>query len=566
MQLLPILLVAVVMAVDEGLHPIGARWELSRGLVAALANAPVVVIVLLATLAVARCERQLRAGRVPGPIIWADRCVRYARTLIVLNHAAAVLVFGWLGAVRSVTGDLIMLDELIAIAPALLGLTATWWAYYPIEVRLRDALTIRRLDDGVPLYPMLTRWQYVFTQVRVHVLVLLVPILLIASAVETIDTLWRHADPPWPDWLRGIATFASAAGIFLIAPLLARVLLDTEPLAPGSLRDALTDVCRRHRVRIRELLLWKTNGSMINAAVMGLVGPLRYVMITDALLESMRLDQAQAVMAHEIGHVRRHHMPWMIISLAAAFVLAVYITELPLRAIDAMGLVRSQTVADTFGVASMVAQLVLGLLMFGWISRRFERQADTFAVQHLSGMGLSPAEQSQTRLPHCETDEADIDPHATHKANADHADDESESAVAPDLQELESHAAAHAAAATDGAPRITIEAVNAMSDALGTIAKLNTIDPKRPSWRHGSITWRQRYLRSLVGQPIDQLRIDQTVRWIKRAAAIVLLSALAYESYAGWQASSQAPICPADAGAAELWRQVADDVRAKVES
>ncbi len=121
---------------------------------------------------------------------------------------------------------------------------------------------------------------------------------------------------------------------------------------------------------------------MINAAVMGLFGAMRYVLMTDALLESMTRRQIEAVMAHEIGHIRRHHMPWLLVALLAC----VITVAAPLLQ---AGRLAPAATADRAGLDLLTTGVVIGgalavLALFGWISRRFERQADTFAVRHVN--------------------------------------------------------------------------------------------------------------------------------------------------------------------------------------
>jgi hypothetical protein len=212
---------------------------------------------------------------------------------------------------------------------------------------------------------------------------------------------------------------------------------------------------------------------MINAAVMGLIGPLRYVLLTDALLESMDADQVEAVMAHEVAHVRRHHMPWMVVALVAALLVGVMTLNLPLLAIGAAGVVPQSWVPPMWlEVVLLVLELAVALAVFGWVSRRFERQADTFAVQHLSGMGRPDLERAATISPH---------------------------------------------------------AAVAMSAALERIAHLNALDPRQRSWRHGSIAWRQAYLASIIGRPLGDLAIDRVVRRIKLVAGLVVAAAIALQ-------------------------------------
>lgn len=483
MQLFPILLIVIVLAADGGLRLFQPDPPPTAAQATLIAWMPVVMIVGTAWLMIAWCERRLSRGNAGSALGSAERAVRYGRMLLLVNHAFAILVFGWLDAVRSGMGDLILLDELVSIAPPLLGALGLWWAYYPIERRIRESLLIRRLDMGKPVYPMPSRVQYVLSQARTGMLILLVPILTILGLAETIQfAAMRWSDPETATRIANGATLVAAATVFVFAPLLMRGLLSVERLPDGPVRDSLLDICKRHGVRVRELLLWRTSGAMINAAVMGLVGRLRYVLVTDALVESMSSDQLKAVMAHEVGHVRRHHMPWLVVCFAAALFAALWIVELPLLALHGLG-VNVHTGGHGMVASVMVVQLILALIAFGWISRRFERQADTFAVQHLS--------MAMPREEHCEDAYDDA---------AEQRDDD----VQP------------------GEPRVEPKAAAAMCGALEMIAHLNAVDPRRPSWRHGSIRWRQDYLTSIVGQRLDAIAIDRSIKYIKRAAAAVL--------------------------------------------
>ncbi|MHC5022522.1 MAG: M48 family metallopeptidase [Planctomycetota bacterium] len=490
MQLLPILLVAAVLAADGGLRLIDRPGWLTPLASSALVIGPVLLILALAWMRLAWCRRALDRGRGAAAIIAADRAARLARALILLNHAAALLAFDWLGVVRSWTGDLVLVDETVALLPALGGVMGLWWLHYPLDRRVREALLIRRLDLGRPVYPMPPRGTYVLLQLRLHMLLLLVPLLLIIALAEVIRSLVpADPDPHASVTLRDGLTFLAGVGVFVTAPLLGRWLLSVDVLGPGPLRDDLLEICRRHRVRVRELLLWKTSGTMINAAVMGVVGRLRFVLLTDALLEVMPREQVLAVMAHEIGHVRRHHMPWLIASLLAAIGLT-WLVQLPLLLPGAPG-------ADWRGGGGRIlelglvgGQLVIALGAFGWVSRRFERQADTFAVQHFSGLGDH------------HPDAADQD-----DAEAEHQPEDADQS-SPILEER----------------RVSTVAVEAMIGALDLIARLNAMNPRRRSWRHGSIEWRQAYLRSIIGRPLVGLPIDRVVRRVKLATVVVLLA------------------------------------------
>jgi Zn-dependent protease with chaperone function len=483
LQLFPILVVAVVLVADRAPAAAETGTTTTPWMAAAVALGPVLAILAAAAGGLWWCRRRLDRGGSGRVIVLADRITQAARMLLLLTHAAAVLGAGWLDAIRSVTGNLVLVDDAIAVLPPVAGAVGLWWLHYPIERRLREALLLRRLDLGQPVYQFPTRGRYVVQQLRLHILLLLVPLLTILTVVEAIrlgfDQLPAGAVPAWTV---DVVSLGAGLLVFVFAPLLARLVLTVEPLEAGAIHDDLEEMCRRHGVRVRRFLLWRTDGSMINAAVMGLVPPLRYVMMTDALVQTMSREQVRAVMAHELGHVRRHHMPWLVASLFALLLLASVLVSLPLLAMDRLGVRWDETHVVWLDGAATAGAAILALIAFGWVSRRYERQADTFAVQHLSGLG---AEE------------------------------------------------------TPSAPRpvITAEAILAMHGALDAVARLNSVDPQRRSWRHGSIAWRQAYLASTVGLAVDGLPIDRLIRRVKLTAVATLVASGAFTVGLEWLAA-----------------------------
>jgi STE24 endopeptidase len=473
MTLYPIILVAVILVADSLGLADGLR-RMDGWAVTAMTVLPVIAVVVAVALLVRRCHRRLRnEGQGARAVIAAGKASSIGRWLVVLLHANAVLALGWLGVVRGVVGNLILVDELICLVPPVLGLLGLWWAQYPIERRVREAMVIDRLETGRPVYGIPSRAQYVLHQARSGLLLLLLPLVLILALVESIDVIGRQlTDSRVPLLSLDIARVLAVAGVFIVSPLLARLVLTVRPMAEGPVREDMVEICRRHRVKVRQILLWDTGGCMINAAVMGLLGPLRYVLMTDGLLDSMSRSQVQAVMAHEIAHVRRRHIPWLVVCLMAALAVTTAAVELTLGTAQwagwtGPGYAPGGGMDAAMAVGRVGAELALALVVFGWVSRRFERQADTFAVQHLSGLGL--------------------------------------------------------AVAVDERPTVTPEAVQAMNSALRRIAQLNFINPRRHSWRHGAIEWRRGYLDSLVGRPVHELAIDRLIRRIKLAAAATLV-------------------------------------------
>lgn len=479
MQLYPILLIAVLLARDGGLQFTDNMAITGWGALA-IAFGPIIALLVISQVAVSWYQRRLTRGDTPRAIIAAERFIKIARWFVLAQHITIVLVFDWLGAIRDATGNLILLDELIAITPALTGILGLWWVYYPIERRIRDALLMRRLDHGQPIYPSPSRIKYVIMQARIQLLLLLVPLLLILTLSETID----FALAPWSghEWFRPISDLTSlAAGIsvFMFAPLVARFVLGLVQLPKGQIRNDLEGVCKAQNVKVRGILLWKTDGAMINAAVMGLIGRLRYVMLTDALLETLSRRQIQAVMAHEIGHIRLHHMPWLVGSLMAVISAMSFISVFIIEILTQSSEENYVTYQSWYDGAAAIITLMALFFVFGWVSRRFERQADTFAVQHLS------------KWPNID---------------ADHQDDEAE---------VNSY-------------DLSLESIQTMQGALHTIARLHAVPRSKRSWRHGSIEWRSQYLARIIGLDGRKLAIHRQIRWIKFIAGFILSLTLAY--------------------------------------
>ena len=357
-----------------------------------------------------------------------------------------------------------LVDEVVAMLPTLLLVASSWWAYYPIDRRLREVSILRRADAGLPLYPIWTRGQYVVTQARNQMAMILGPLLLIMAWSETLVKL--HA-AGWIDatqqlWL----TPVGAAGVFFVSPLLLKHLWDTVPLPPGPVREKLQAMCGQHGVRVADLLLWRSFGGMINAAVMGFFGPVRYILLSDGLLDQVPEHEVEAVMAHELAHVRLRHLWWL---LAGAGAGAVGIAGLGDAAMSAAA-VRPEWVEPWWAQPVVMVGGLLGwVLWFGFVSRRIERQADTFAARHMQA--------TLTR-----------------------------EGVEPD----------------DGT--FSAGAVSAMVHALQRVADLNHVAPTRRSWRHGSIAWRQNYLRGLVGTPLGATAVDRQLKWVKIASLTLLVA------------------------------------------
>ena len=98
-----------------------------------------------------------------------------------------------------------------------------------------------------------------------------------------------------------------------------------------------------------------------------------------------------------------------------------------------------------------------------------------------------------------------------------------------------------------GATAVTQESADAMCGALGAVARLNHMNPNARSFRHGSITTRQRRLQRLVGLPLEKLPIDRATRWIKWGIVVgvgIVVAGTVLQSWAESAATRQRIVWP----------------------
>ncbi|MBZ0172670.1 MAG: hypothetical protein K8E66_09850, partial [Phycisphaerales bacterium] len=249
----------------------------------AMVVAPYMVLGVLGALFVSWCTGRLDRRGDARAVLWAHRAFTVSRLLALVWHVLTVFVLGVLGLVRRWTGDLVLVDELLAAVPALALLLWTYRLAHPVEDRVRAAVMMRDLDEGRPVYAFPGSWRYVVSAVRNNLAIMALPLVLILGWAEVLDrivTATGLAENAGEDslvvYLAPGAQIAGALVIFaLIPPLMVRV-WDTVSIPPGELRHELESLARSHGVRVRDFLIWRTGGAMLNGAVIGLTPWLRY--------------------------------------------------------------------------------------------------------------------------------------------------------------------------------------------------------------------------------------------------------------------------------------------------
>jgi Zn-dependent protease with chaperone function len=299
------------------------------------------------------------------------------RMLVVLGYGAIVYVFHWPALVDVLgIGEWVLLDELLVVAPfflmLLIAFQVTWTAEHALD-----------LHDFGPL-------EYVLFQTR-QLLLPVFPILLfvlvadLVSAASSGGVRWVAeakivADSyPFVQWIGFGALFLL---LYCAMPFAMRFFWALKPLPEGPVRERLMEYSRRQGFVAREILLWPTGGNILNAAVVGIAGRFRYVLMTDALVTNLDLDEVEAVFAHEVGHAKHNHLLKFFLFFLG-YTLLMYLVietfEQPLTRLIGDSIIGS----ITFVVGAIF--LWFGLLM-GFVSRRFEQQADVYGALSTGGL------------------------------------------------------------------------------------------------------------------------------------------------------------------------------------
>jgi STE24 endopeptidase len=344
------------------------------------------VLALWARLLAARLQsvRPERAMRYFNGVMFA------ARAFVPIWFAVGVFALDWGRLVQILIGvvgtwPVKLPGAVIGVIPPILAWAGLWWAQYPADNALRAKRLLIDFDNGAQLFRPPPLWSYLMSQLRLQVLFTAIPILLILLMHDImVLVLWRgfniNVDKSPAE---GLVTFASALAIFLVVPEVLVRVLPTQVLPRSALRDRMEAMCRAHNLPFRDILIWRTENRVANALVMGVTPRFRYVLLSDLLLEEMNDEQIEAVFAHELGHIVHRHMIWYLVFLMGLVLILALLADALNYQFGNVRLLPSWLPADLVGALLGFAGFVVA---FGYVSRRFERQADVFAARTIERM------------------------------------------------------------------------------------------------------------------------------------------------------------------------------------
>src|SRR4051812_13636366 len=136
----------------------------------------------------------------------------------------------------------------VATLPPYLAWMGLWWSQYPAERALREQGLLALLESDLPIHSPPRFWSWFLSNLRLQILFMLVPVMLILLLRDvTYLALWKSGLIARESRAESIILLSASAIVFVTAPVLLTMILNTQPLPDSSLRRRLEDLCRRTR-------------------------------------------------------------------------------------------------------------------------------------------------------------------------------------------------------------------------------------------------------------------------------------------------------------------------------
>ncbi len=408
--------------------------------------------------------------------------VRAITILSLIVYGWIIHYVGWSKLVRTNWGmsGLILIDDVAVFLPFLLIQLLVWWGLFFAD----RALQVREgwgLEMGLGRYLVLKGRQS---------LGLTLPVVLMYVLRRDVV---RRFFPGWEEHAVGEPIEITVLGLLVLSmsPLFVRLAWPTRSLPSGALRRRLERAAERVGFRFTDVLVWDTGQMMVNACVTGILPGFRYVLLSDALIETLSPFEVAAVFGHEIGHVAHRHFLYF----AFFFMGSLGVLSLFGEVVSLVGPLLASSRWLTPWSAAILSDLIqggalligLGLyfwFVFGYLSRRFERQADVYGSKVVS----------------CEI--SDCPPHA----------------------DLDNELAPESAGCRR--PTLCPVGIRIFADALTNVARYNGLDRTYRSWRHGSIANRIAFLEGLERHPEREDDFQRGVLRLRLGLGLILTAAV----------------------------------------
>ncbi len=239
----------------------------------------------------------------------------------------------------------------------------------------------------------LSRRSYVLGQIRFNFPILL-PWIALSFLYDVAELSGFGAFKSVFDTPGGQIVFFSIflAVLMTFMPRWVQFLWGCERLEEDEKVIALRKFLAEHHFKYRDILRWPVfEGRMLTAGIMGMVGRYRYILVTDALLELLTVDELKAVLAHEMGHAKYKHLVFYVIFFVGFIAMSLGLFDIFYYVVASQPFFLKMLSGNS-GSSINLFYLVLSIPMLatlvvyfryvmGFFMRNFERQADLYSAK-----------------------------------------------------------------------------------------------------------------------------------------------------------------------------------------
>ena len=187
--------------------------------------------------------------------------------------------------------------------------------------------------------------------------------------------------------IRASATLLLFIVFLSFTPVLMLLVLPTKPIS-GELSGRLIELSRKAGVRVRAIRVLESRRQKVaNALSMGVLPWFKYILVTDYLLDKFEQDEIEAVVAHELGHAKEHHVLIKVVSALVGLGVFVVLVSLVLMLFG-----RDLGDVDPRFLFLGIFLLPLALIsVHGVLGLWLERRADDFGAKYAGAESMARA-------------------------------------------------------------------------------------------------------------------------------------------------------------------------------
>jgi len=162
----------------------------------------------------------------------------------------------------------------------------------------------------------------------------------------------------------------------------AKVILEPQNKTQQWLLDTVTRQATLAGIQVPEVAIYES--ADVNAFATGMSRNSALVAVSSGLIENMKMDEAEAVLAHEVSHVANGDMVTLALIQGVVNTFVIFASRVVGHVIDRVILKNERGHGIGFFISSMIAQVVFGILASAivmYFSRLREFKADAGAAE-----------------------------------------------------------------------------------------------------------------------------------------------------------------------------------------